>query len=252
MRLLLVSDLHLDWHTRGRPRFDDLAKAFSTIVPIAIEQKAIVFFLGDLCDPDRNLSPMRCVEFAMSIAVELADHDIASHWLAGNHDVIEDGSGTTTLTPFRALTSSAYYRSHIFLHERPNISQLGDGWNLLALPYTPLSHAYDPVEWAAHVQNDPTPLIVISHLMIEGIVAGEETTEMPRGRSVLLPLGMLTQRAGWTLILNGHYHQRRVTPEGLRGRDVVIPGSLGALTFSEENHQPGFLIISELPNAKAR
>lgn len=246
MKLLLVSDVHLDWVTRGRVRFDDLAKAFKAIVPVAIEQKVQrVFFLGDLCDPNRNLSPMRCVELAMSIAIELADHDIPSHWLAGNHDVIEDGSGTTTLTPFRALVASAYYRSHIFLHEEPSISQLGDGWSLLALPFTPLSHAYDPVEWVTHVLNESYPLIVISHLTIEGIVEGEETTEMPRGRSVVLPLKMLTQRQSWTLVFSGHYHQRRVTPEGLRGKDVVIVGSLGSLTFSEEGHENGFLIISD-------
>jgi len=119
---------------------------------------------------------------------------------------------------------------------------MGD-WYILALPFTPLSHTYDPCEWVAKVLDEPYSLIVLSHLNVEGIVPGSETKEMPRGRDVWLPLGMLKQRKAQTIVLNGHYHKRRVTPEGIAGKDVIIPGSLGALSFGEENHEPGYLIL---------
>lgn len=233
-RFLVTSDWHLDWVTRGLARFEDLARVAVQTAERAIqEQVADYYFLGDLCDPDRNLSVMLCIELVLRLALMLQAHGIESHWLVGNHDVIEDGSGTSTLTPLRAIEGG-----HVHLYDRPKLTDA-----VLALPFTPLSHAYDPVEWARQVVTRTEPLVVLSHLSVDGIVAGEETKEMPRGRSVLLPLEMLKARAAPTLILQGHYHERRVTPEGLAGKDVIIPGSLGSLTFGEERNRGGFLIV---------
>ncbi len=246
-KALVFSDIHLDWVTRGLARFDDLAQSLHEMADRAIKEKVdVAFFLGDLCDPDRNLSPMRCVTELMYIAYRFEDAGIDFRAISGNHDVIEDGSGTTTLTPFRVFEKFNGFptdRRGPRVYESPAIVSYIGGWHFLALPFTPLSHTYDPCEWVAKTMDESYPLVVLSHLNVEGIVPGSETKEMPRGRDVWLPLGMLKQRKAPTVILNGHYHNRRVTPEGLAGQDVIIPGSLGALTFGEEKHEPGYLFL---------
>lgn len=241
MRIGCFSDLHLDWVTRGRSRFDDISQAVDRTIQEVIKRKVDrFFFLGDLCDPDRNLTTTRAVTCVMEAAVELSQAGIPSHWLAGNHDVIEDGSGATMLRPFRALP---YGRASIWLHEEPILmSAFGaeDDPNpvgLLALPFTATSHPYDPEALAQEALAIDNPLIVISHLAVAGVQPGEETKEMPRGREVLLPRETLQKRKAPTLILQGHYHRRQVF-EG-----VHICGSLARLTFGEEDNNPGFLIV---------
>lgn len=235
MKLLLFSDAHLDHTTRGHSRFDDASRAMQKACDTAIAEKVDrVFFLGDLCDPDKNLSPPRCVEFAMRSALSLAREGISSNWIAGNHDVIEDGSGTTTLTPMRALER---HNDRIFVHERPAILNLPDYVSLLVLPFTATSHTYDPEEWARKTLAFSGPLIVLGHLSVEGVIPGEETVEMPRGRDVIFPQKTLRSREQPTLMANGHYH-RQQTFDG-----IIIPGSLVRLTHGEEENDPGFLIV---------
>jgi DNA repair exonuclease SbcCD nuclease subunit len=243
------SDWHLDHTTRGVARFDDISTVVDETVKYAVDlavqegfpREVHYCFTGDLCDPDKNLSVVRAQRKAISVAIYLAKYKIKSHWIPGNHCVIEDGSGSSVLTPMLALAQDEHLGRWVHVYDSPSIEDFGTGWKLLALPFTPLSHAYDPTEWCAKVINDPSPLVVMSHLSVDGIVAGEETKEMPRGRSILLPLGMLKARSAPTVILQGHYHDRHVTPEGLAGKDVIIPGSLARLTFGEEDNEPGFL-----------
>ncbi len=236
--ILAFSDVHADHVTEGLARFDDIEQALTQVTDDAIREKVDhVCFLGDLCDPDKNLSVVRCINLAMCTAVRLHEHDIRSHWLPGNHCVIEDGSGATVLTPFRALQLLC---SSVYLHEEPSFSTYND-LNLLALPFTPLSHTYDPVEYAkkmVHLKDTAgLPLVVLSHLVVEGIQPGEETTEMPRGRDIVLPHKMIAELMPEALILQGHYHRRQVF-EG-----VHVVGSLVNLTFGEETHKPGYLIV---------
>jgi DNA repair exonuclease SbcCD nuclease subunit len=240
MKLVVASDFHLDHVTLGIARFDEIARAVEESVKAAIESHAERYiFCGDLCDPDKNFSPFRAIKFAQQMALKLQANGISSHWLAGNHDVIEDGSGSTTLTPMQALTTvDPEERGHkIFVHEEPGLTYLPYGLILAAFPFTPISHNYDPTKIAASIHENKTRVIAIGHLSVEGVIPGEETTQMPRGRDVYLPHGMLRQRKAPTLIINGHYHRRQVF------EDVIIPGSLARLNFGEERHMPGFMIV---------
>lgn len=237
-KALVTSDWHGDHVTRGLSRFEDVRNAAQETVTAAIVQKCDqYFFLGDLADPDVNPYVVpRCVRMLIGMAMELEEAGIEFIAIPGNHDGIDDGSGTSTLYPLDA------FGGQITLFDNPSISTMDNGWTLLALPYTPLSHTYDPAEYVKKTEDD-LPLLVLSHLGVDGIQPGEETKDMPRGRDVLLPLELLKQRTGPTLILQGHYHARRVTPEGLAGKDVIIPGSLVSLTFGEEKNEPGYLIV---------
>ena len=202
-------------------------------VQVAIDKRVDAYvFTGDLCDPDNGAGTIRAISLAVSMAMALARMSIPSYWLAGNHDVVEDGSGLTTLAPLRALHSD-----YVHVLDKPGVHYLSSHQCLLALPFTASSHGYDVVEFVldAMEKHPAWDMIILSHLALPGIMPGSETNDMPRGREVRLPLD-LAKRA--KLTLNGHYHRRQVY-EG-----VQVVGSLARLSFAEESHEPGFLVVT--------
>lgn len=240
MKILATSDWHLDAYTAGYDRHDDVCAAVDVVVAAAIKLGADLFlFLGDLCDPDPSRAP-RCAAKAIEVAERLARAGIRSRWLVGNHDVIEDGSGTSTLEPLARLGE---IRGDFRVYSRSSIEALGSDLTVLALPYVPRAAAYDPAAWLRGVAGTEGVrlgrVLVLSHLNCPGIVPASETKEMPRGREVWLPLDFIRETWGdRALILSGHYHRGQVTPDG-----VVVVGSLARLTSGEERNDPGYLVI---------
>lgn len=231
MRVLVTSDWHPDWVTFGVPRFDEVERAVDKTVETAIKEKCqFYFFLGDLCDPDSGPVVFRCVDLAIRTALRLARHDIRSMWLVGNHDVIEDGSGTSTLLPLREI------HPLVELHDEPKNFEEEGVADFLVLPFTPTSHTYDPREHVNFFTKLRGKGIVLSHLSCPGIVPGEETETMPRGRDVMLPLVEINKRPD-TIVFQGHYHERQ--SHGI----LHIPGSLARLTFSHVDYNPSFLVV---------
>jgi DNA repair exonuclease SbcCD nuclease subunit len=238
-RIFVSSDWHLDHVTYGVSRYGDVRQAIQQVVEAAVAEKADLFaFLGDLCDPDDGPAALQAVATAIGIATVLAARGIPSWWIAGNHDVIEDGTGMTTLSPLRALCMPEV---HVF--EQPEVRAIpGKSLHdpsrptpLLALPFTAASHRYDPRGVVAkHAKQLGERAVVAGHLHLEGILPGEETTDMPRGRSVQFPVDDC--RVGW-LKLNGHYHKKQIF------RGVHVPGSVARLTFGEEDNKPSYLVV---------
>lgn len=248
MKVVVSSDWHGDYVSHGVPRFREVREAVHHTVDVAIEEGAGLYaFTGDLCDPDSGSVVFRCVELALEVAARLSEAKIRSVWVAGNHDVIEDGSGDTTLSPLRAF---ALMTGMVHVFERPGVyrlSRIRDGVeeevSAIALPFTATSHGYDvesflrslddPAEWPA------SRAMVLAHLNVPGVVPGEETTDMPRGREIVLPVEAAKKCAKY--VINGHYHRQQKTESG-----VWIPGSVARFTFGEEGHQPSFLVLRDL------
>jgi DNA repair exonuclease SbcCD nuclease subunit len=229
VRILVTSDWHGDRWTMGVPRFPEIERAAHATVDAAIREKVDAWaFLGDLTDPDSGVCVFRCIELLIRCVLRVWEADIDPIVIAGNHDVIEDGSGETSLSPLRALLGS---EGTFFLRERPGMIDVR-GVPILALPYTATSHRYDPLAQRLDAR------VVLGHLSVPGIVPGEETLEMPRGREVVLPVDRFPKDA---VLINGHYHKQQAS-----GR-VLIPGSLARLTHGEERNEPGFLIV-EVPS----
>jgi DNA repair exonuclease SbcCD nuclease subunit len=239
VKAVISSDWHVDHTTHGVRRFVDVAKAVRRTIDFALDNRVDLYvFGGDLCDPDAGSVVFRCVELAIETALRLADQGIISVWIAGNHDVIEDGSGDTTLSPLRALSFTS---PHVFVCESPcvlNFDRSKFRASVMALPFTPTTRGYDVEKTIFELgpQLNFTPALSISHLNVPGVIPGEETTEMPRGREVMLPVPTLNKWVRW--MVNGHYHRQQRTDDG-----VWIPGSLARLTFGEESHEPSFLFL---------
>lgn len=233
MKFVCSSDWHPDVTTLGVSRFNEVQRAVRKSVEHAIAIKADRYlFLGDLCDPDSGPIVFRCVGLALWAATTLEGAGIPSHWLVGNHDVIEDGSGTSTLQPLRDAGFDVM--------DQPQAVGAG-GCEILALPFTAASHPYQP-ERAVQQLFDGSKTLVLSHLGIEGIQPGEETKDMPRGREVVFPHASFPSTLRDVTILSGHYHQKQVFERpGLLPIHVV--GSLARLTFGESNNEPSFLVV---------
>jgi DNA repair exonuclease SbcCD nuclease subunit len=265
MKFIVASDFHFDAVTAGVRRFEELERAAVAVVKHAIEAKVDAFlFLGDLCDPDTGSAVFRCVELAQRMAVKLAQERITSFWMAGNHDVIEDGTGHTTLTPMRSIEKWGAKR----LFPEPGSILVVERWEhfiidtgrdkkdhtppitFAFLPYTATSHHYSPKDvmptqafhnaWRAQA-----PVVFAGHLSIPGIVPGEETHEMGRGRDMTFPYDEIIERRREypTLMLNGHYHRQQHFRKLKDSRGIHIPGSMARLTFGEEYHAPGYLFV---------
>lgn len=240
-RIVVTSDWHLDAMTAGFARFDDVRASVDDSVNAAIDMGVILYaFTGDLCDPYVTRAH-GCAEYAAYVAARCAAAGIPSRWLVGNHDVIEDGHGNNTMSALLGAekgSKGGMWR----VYDRPVVERF-HGLDIIALPFTPRSHPYNPAEFIRTVAPGiREPAIVLAHLNIEGIKPGSETSELPRGRDVFFPLRECRELLPDVLLVCGHYHERQVFD------GIHIPGSLERLTFGEEDNRPGFLVI-EVPDA---
>jgi DNA repair exonuclease SbcCD nuclease subunit len=239
VKAVVFSDAHADHVTYGVRRKPDIERAILAVTAHAIKIKAdVVFFLGDLSDPEDGPAVLQALELLMLAAHGLRQERIPFICIPGNHDVIEDGTGRTSLSPMRVLNDGSFY-----LCEQPEVLRLSK-FNVFALPFTASSHGYHPAKFIYESSWSDAPIFVIGHLMIPGVQPGEETKEMTRGREVLFPFDVVADLAKSfrVIVCNGHYH-RRQTFRAPGGFDIHIPGSLARLTLGEERHDPGFLVL---------
>jgi DNA repair exonuclease SbcCD nuclease subunit len=234
--ILNSSDWHADWVTAGVDRYDDVAEAVAQTVWAARAEKVDLYlFTGDLSDPDDGPRALRAVKLALDVARELRDAGIPSAWVAGNHDVIEDGGGRSTLTPLAAMGAGVTVfdaPGAVALPGRPDAL-------LVALPYPPASRPYDASEVLKAPRLRQRVAVVAGHMTeVTGVEPGEESLAMNRGRGVPFPFEACSPE--W-LLVNGHVHLGQTFRTG--PYTLYIPGSLVRLNHGEERVQPHYLIL---------
>lgn len=239
MRVVCVSDLHLDARTAGAPRREDLTEQLERVVENFIAegeeaQDRLFVFGGDLADPHRASS---CYASAVAVmaACKLAWAGIDSIWITGNHDVVQDGTGDHTLLPVAALNVPS-----VHVRAFPDVVRVGDSGlaarHVMCLPYPSTATAYDPEAYVRGYEG-PAPHLVVGHLSLPNMHPGSETLEMPRGRDYTWPVTAIRERWPSVPIVAGHYHAAQ-TVDG-----VHVIGALGRLTFGDEAHSPSYLAL---------
>jgi DNA repair exonuclease SbcCD nuclease subunit len=234
MKFLLSGDWHGDASTNGLDRFDEISAAAFTVAKHAAKERDAVFvFGGDLCDPDTTRS-FRAIALAISIAMYLEKNGVPSIWIAGNHDVIENDRGSTTLEPLKAVAEKS---NLISVHETAWPIVVANR-RVVALPFAARTASYDP-EAAVTKFAQFDPHLVVGHLTVLSAERGSESDDFARGRDMIFPVE--TCRRLWgdrCMLVNHHYHRKQITKDG-----VHIPGSLARLRHDEEQHEPGYLVI---------
>ena len=243
MKILHCSDAHADWRTSGVDRYADVADAMLQTLSAALDEKvALYLFTGDLTDPDDGPRALRALSIAIMVAHKLDEAGIASWWLAGNHDVIEDGAGRSTLSPLAELGGLVRVfdaPARAMLPGRPRVGR-GAPAHAILLPYPSASKPYEPMAYVADARKALGPssqVLVATHLQVAGATPGDETTEMARGRDVFFPFASCDP--GW-LLVGGHYHEGQTFERA--GRKLHVPGSLVRLNHGEEKNRPRYLI----------
>lgn len=238
MKVVIISDIHPDASTGGLPRFDDVKAALEKAVDHALKIDADAFiFAGDLItnDPAIHLV-LRCIGLLRSAGRRLAGdvihvHRVPLFAIPGNHDVFEDGYGTTALD---VLDWDVV--------REPSLRVVGIDEGIVFLPFTPSSRAYEPAEACEALaeqarEDDVEVKLVVGHLNLEGINSGSEVNDFPRGRSVFFPIDEAKRLFPDAVLVNGHIHERQT----YRGVEVV--GSLVNLTKGEIGNRAGFLDV---------
>lgn len=212
MKIVATSDWHADAFTLGVDRYPDIERNVLASVELAVEEEVDLYiFAGDLSDPDTP-GTQRALGLAGQAASMLYRHGIVSIWVAGNHDVVEDGSGATTLRALAGIEQGGALAAGVRVFERPAariIATRSGDVAMVALPYPSRATHYDPGAFVDSLEAFPSslPLIVVGHLALEGMHPGSESKDMARGRSVTWPLAELGQVVpDGALILGGHYH----------------------------------------------
>jgi predicted phosphodiesterase len=252
MRILTISDVHADATTNGVRRFEEIERSVEEAADAAIRERVDVFvFAGDLADPESGPILVKCIELIARVTVRLERAGIRVILIAGNHDVIDSGDGWTTIDPLRALVDRRQ-RIHVVTQATSIVMQVEGvaeadhpAIEFACMPYTSLAATYDPIAFVDSLGTRRIQCVVVSHLNVRGVTPGEESLEMPRGREVWLPDEPLAAlaRVRPVLVLQGHYHRRQVhvTPSGL---PVHIVGSVGVFSHGEEEHVPGYMIVT--------
>lgn len=240
MKIVFTSDWHMDRYTSGVKRFDDVVRSVDVSVKAAIEMKADYYImLGDLCDPCKRES-YRAVAHAIKIDRELRSADVEPFWIAGNHDVIEDGSGDNVMLPMNAAGCIVY--------DRPTVLQSAYGSDeyIVLLPFAPSSHSYDLVEFikgvpemklAGKKMTEKSSVVVAGHLSIDGAEPGSETKDMPRGRDVFWPTAVIKECMPQAVMVGGHYHKQQIVD------GIYVVGAVERLTHGEEENRPSYLVV---------
>lgn len=246
MRVLVFGDLHLDASTAGVARFGDVERALRGAARLAVDERCDgLVQLGDLCDPGPQAS--RCAALAIEVAAWLAARGVWTRWLVGNHDVVEDGHGASTLEPLRAAGSAVppADRDHVGrlldVWSDPVAEWLSDDVAAVALPHPARGRGYEPAGFVSDLDLRGTRVVLVfGHLTVPGMQPGSETLEMPRGREVLFPVAECLARWGDRVVMvNGHYHRASRRAAG----PVVVPGSAERLTRGEVRNEPGLFVL---------
>lgn len=251
-RMLLFSDLHLDAVTMGVPRFEELLGTLAQVKEIArVNECSSYVFLGDLCNPD-SPTAFRCVAAMAEWGREMRkDLGAEGYFVDGNHDVVEDGHGTSVLSPLASVDGAEVVHS-------PS-EYVQDGVNLAFLPYPSRAKSYDPTKWAKVFEKNTG--LVFGHLNLKdavpakreggdevdeyGAIVGTESEEMARGREVMWPVKNLRARCPGAKLFGGHYHG------GVTFGGVHIVGSPALFTFGEQANRPRVGVI-DLPSCEHR
>lgn len=249
MKLVVISDLHLDARTAGRARLPELLDFLERARAVARDEDAdLMVCLGDLFDPGRDDLRLASVLVAEASKCSRAVR-FGSVWIAGNHDVVHGSEWVTTLSPLVAATAFEE-RRRTWVFEKPGVVRFeGESGHvaLLALPWPPA-----PCEalWRQMVaveldglRGAEADVVVCAHLCVPGAALDSESKELARGRDVVLPVRDLVELDP-DVVLNGHYHRPQTVD--VNGLEVVIPGSALHLAFDDTQDAGRGVVVVEL------
>jgi exonuclease SbcD len=268
IKILHLSDIHLGSgfsHGRINPatglntRLEDFVKTLSICIDRAISEPVDLVLFGGDAFPDATPPPYVHEAFAGQFR-RLADANIPTILLVGNHDQHSQGNGGASLCIYRTLAVPGFIvGDHINTHLIPTIN--GDiqiitlPWlnrsTLLTRPETEglsideinrvLIEKLEPaLEGEIRQLNPKLPTILLAHLMADRATFGAEKF-LAVGKGFTIPMSLLI-RPEFDYVALGHVHKHQnLNPNNQP--PVVYPGSIERVDFGEEKEDKGYIFL---------
>ncbi|NJL82029.1 MAG: exonuclease subunit SbcD [Chloroflexaceae bacterium] len=267
IKILHLSDIHLgSGFAHGRlnqvtglnTRLEDFVTALRTCIDRAIAEPVDLVLFGGDAFPDATPPPYVHEAFASQFR-RLADAEIPTVLLVGNHDQHSQGSGGASLCLYRTLAVPGFIvgdslTTHRLKTRNGPIQVITLPWlthsALLTRPETEglslaeinqlLIQRLEPVLEAEIRRLDPNlPTVLLGHLMCDRATLGAERF-LAVGKGFTLPLSLLL-RSQLDYVALGHVHKHQnLNPSN--DPPVIYPGSIERVDFSEEGETKGYVL----------
>jgi len=266
IKLLHLSDIHLgSGFTHGymnpetglNTRFEDFVKALSLCADRAIADAVDLVLFGGDAFPDATPPPRVQEAFATQFR-RLADAQIPSVLLVGNHDQHAQGQGGDSLCIYRTLgVPGVVVGDRLQTHR---IATASGAVQVITLPWITRSTLLTrtetedlsvsainellidrlrvALEGEIRALDPDLPTILLGHLMADTAEFGAERF-LAAGKGFTVPLALLA-RSCFDYVALGHVHRHQVLCDAPL---VVYPGSIERVDFSEEKEEKGFVRV---------
>ncbi len=268
LKILHLSDIHMGSgfsHGRLNPetglntRLEDFVKTLSICIDRAISEPVDLVLFGGDAFPDATPPPYVHEAFASQFR-RLADADIPTVLLVGNHDQHSQGNGGASLCIYRTLAVPGFIvgdrlKTQKILTKNGDIQVITLPWlnrsTLLTRPETEglsleavnhlLIQRLEPVLEAEIRQLDPSiPTILLAHVMADKANLGAERF-LAVGTGFTVPVSLLN-RPEIDYVALGHVHKHQnLNPAN--NPPIIYPGSIERVDFSEEKEDKGYILL---------
>lgn len=268
LKILHLSDIHLGSgfnHGRINPetgrnsRLEDFLHSLERCMDRAITEPVDLVIFGGDAFPDATPAPYVQKAFAAQFR-RLADAQIPTILLVGNHDQHSQGNGGDSLSIYRTLAVPGFIVGDRIATHR--IETVSGPVQVLTLPWLTrstlltrskteglsmaqvnelLTQTLTPILEAEIRQLDPdVPTILLAHLMADRANLGAERF-LAVGKGFTLPVSLLI-RPELDYVALGHVHKHQnLNPDN--NPPVVYPGSIERVDFSEEKEAKGYVFL---------
>lgn len=266
VKILHLSDIHMGSgfsHGRINPetglntRLEDFVQTLGRCIDRALEEPVDLVLFGGDAFPDATPPPYVQQAFASQFR-RLADAEIPTVLLVGNHDQHAQGQGGASLCIYRTLGVPGFIVGDRL--ETHHISTRSGGVQVITLPWLTRSTLLtrpdaeglsiaevgqlllDRLRVALEGeirQLDPNlPTVLLAHLMTDTARFGAERF-LAVGKGFTVPLALLA-RPCFDYVALGHVHRHQILCESPL---IVYPGSIERVDFSEEKEDKGFVMV---------
>ncbi len=276
IKILHLSDIHLGSslnHGKINPltglntRFEDFVKSLRLCIDRAINDPVDVVLFGGDAFPDSTPAPYIQEAFATEFR-RLADANIPTILLIGNHDQHSQGVGGASLSIYRTLVVPNFkvgekiethllstkngqlqvitlpWLSHSAFLTRPET----EGLSMEAINKLLITKIEAALDGEIRALNPEIPTVFLAHLMAERCSLGAERT-LSVGKGFSIPFSILT-RCEFDYVALGHVHKHQ-NLNLQNNPPVIYAGSIERVDFSEEKEDKGYVIV-ELEKNKAK
>lgn len=268
IKILHLSDTHIgsgfshgkiNPETRVNTRLEDFSKTLSMCIDRAIAEPVDLVLFGGDAFPDATPAPYIHKVFASQFR-RLADANIPTVLLVGNHDQHSGGGGGASLSIYKTLGVPGFivgekigthrlttangdiqiitlpWQNHGILMSREKT----EGLSVLEVEQLLIKKLELILEAQVRSLDPEIPTVLLGHLMADRANIGAERF-LAVGKGFTLPMSLLI-RPEIDYVALGHVHKHQnLNPSN--DPPVIYPGSIERVDFSEEKETKGYVFV---------